>query len=103
MAEGSVEEAVENYRQAILAIDMAALMATLTPEALAKVMTLQAPGIGPSSALERCEYEQQVADGGEYVYHFTLEGAGQRGTIMTRWKEIDGAWKISDIDLVQPG
>jgi hypothetical protein len=98
----AVQDAVENYCKAMMAMDIATLMGSMTPEALGKAMALQgqAPG-GAGGGLQRYEIAQQGQEGDEYVYHLTLFGADAQATVMTRWKEVDGSWKVADVGLVQ--
>lgn len=92
----TIDEAVQGYVNAIKVMDISTLMSTLTPEALAKAMAQmgsspQAVGISDIVA------EAQGEENGEYIYHLVVTAASGGGTMMTRWKEIDGAWKVTDI------
>ncbi len=93
----SIDEAVSSYINAIKVMDIGTLMATLTPEALGKAMSMG--GGAPPAGITDIKPEQQNEENGEYVYHLSVEAASGGGTMMTRWKEIDGAWKV--IDLAQ--
>ncbi len=97
----SVQEAVENYCKAMMAMDIATLMGSMTPEALGKAMALQGQGPQPGGGLQRYEIAEQGQEGDEYVYHLTLFGSDAEAKVMTRWKEVDGAWKVADVGLVQ--
>ncbi len=101
MAEIAVQDAVENYCRAMMTMDIATLMGSMTPEALGKAMALQGQAPQPGGTLQKYDIAQQAQEGDEYVYHLTLHGGAEPATVMTRWKEIDGAWKIADIGLVQ--
>jgi len=95
----SIDEAVSNYVNAIKVMDIATLMATLTPEALGKAMAQM--GSQPQAAgITDIRAEQQSEENGEYVYHLVVESASGGATMMTRWKEIDGAWKVTDLGQV---
>ena len=41
-----------------------------------------------------------LEENGEYVYHLSVDAATGSGTMMTRWKEIDGAWKVTDLGVL---
>jgi hypothetical protein len=92
----TIDEAVAGYVTAIKNMDIATLMATLTPDALSKAMA-QMGSQPPPSAVSDIKAEKQSEENGEYVYHLVISGEGGGGTMMTRWKEIDGAWKVTDL------
>jgi hypothetical protein len=71
-------------------------MATLTPEALGKAMANMGSQPQPTS-INDIVAEKISEENGEYVYHLKIEADGGGGTMMTRWKEIDGAWKVTDV------
>ena len=91
----TIDEAVDSYVNAIKVMDLGTLMATLTPEALGKAMAMG--GGGPPAGITSITAKKESEEGGEYVYHLSVEAASGAGTMMTRWKEIDGAWKVTDI------
>ena len=94
----TIDEAVTSYVNAVKVMDLGTLMATLTPEALGKAMAMG--GGGPPSGITSITAEKQSEENGEYVYHLSVEAASGAGTMMTRWKEIDGQWKVTDIGQV---
>ena len=97
-----VQEAVEGYCKAMMSMDIGTLMGAMTPEALGKAMALQGQGPQPGGALQGYDIDKQGEEGDEHVYHITLKGSDdQSAKVMTRWREIDGAWKVADIGLVQ--
>lgn len=93
-----IDEAVDKYVNAIKVMDLGTLMATLTPEALGKAMAMG--GGGPPSGITDIKAEKQSEENGEYVYNLSVEAASGAGTMMTRWKEIDGQWKVVDLAQV---
>jgi hypothetical protein len=94
----TIDEAVSSYVNAVKVMDLGTLMATLTPEALGKAMAMG--GGGPPAGITNITAEKQSEENGEYVYHLSVEAASGAGTMMTRWKEIDGQWKVTDIGQV---
>ena len=94
----TIDEAVTSYVNAVKVMDLGTLMATLTPEALGKAMAMG--GGGPPSGITSITAKKQSEENGEYVYHLSVEAASGAGTMMTRWKEIDGQWKVTDIGQV---
>jgi hypothetical protein len=96
----AIDEAVDKYVNAIKVMDLGTLMATLTPEALGKAMAMQGGGGGPPAGITSITAEKQGEENGEYIYHLNVEAASGAGTMMTRWKEIDGQWKVVDLGQV---
>jgi hypothetical protein len=94
----SIDEAVDKYVNAIKSMDLGTLMATLTPEALGKAMAMG--GGGPPTGITDIKAEKQSEENGEYVYNLSVEAASGAGTMMTRWKEVDGQWKVVDLAQV---
>jgi hypothetical protein len=92
----TIDEAVAGYVTAIKNMDIGTLMATLTPDALGKAMA-QMGSQPPPTAVKDITAEKQSEENGEYVYHLVVDAEGGAATMMTRWKEIDGAWKVTDI------
>ena len=97
----TIDEAVNGYMNAIKTMDIGTLMATLTPEALGKAMAMQGSGGGPPTSIDNITMEKKSEENGEYIYHIIVEAPAGGGTMMTRWKEMDGAWKVTDIDRVE--
>ncbi len=94
----TIDEAIASYINAVKVMDIGTLMATLTPEAMGKAMAMA--GGAPPTGITDIKAERQSEDGGEYVYNLTVAAASGGGTMMTRWKEIDGAWKVTDLAQV---
>jgi hypothetical protein len=94
----TVDEAVSKYIDAIKMMDIGSLMASLTPEAMGKAMAMS--GGPPPTGITDIKAQRQSEENGEYVYHLAVEAASGSGTMMTRWKEIDGAWKVTDLGQV---
>ena len=91
----TIDEAVDAYMNAIKVMDLGVLMAALTPEALGKAMAMG--GGGPPAGITNINAERKSEENGEYVYHLAVEASSGAGTMMTRWKEIDGQWKVVDL------
>jgi hypothetical protein len=94
----TIDEAVASYIGAIKVMDLGTLMASLTPEAMGKAMSMG--GGAPPTGIKDIRSERQSEENGEYVYHLVVEADSGGGTMMTRWKEIDGAWKVTDLGQV---
>jgi hypothetical protein len=94
----TIEEAIAGYINAVKIMDLGTLMSTLTPEALGKAMSMG--GGAPPAGITDITAAKQGDENGELIYHLTVEAASGGGTMMTRWKEIDGAWKVTDLGQV---
>lgn len=94
----TIDEAIAGYINAVKVMDIGTLMATLTPEAMGKAMAMA--GGAPPTGITDIKAEKQSEDNGEFVYNLTVAAASGGGTMMTRWKEIDGAWKVTDLAQV---
>jgi hypothetical protein len=94
----TIDEAVNNYVNAIKVMDLGTLMAALTPEAMGKAMSMG--GGAPPSGISDIKAERKSEENGEYIYNLTVEATSGGGTMMTRWKEIDGTWKVTDLAQV---
>ncbi len=95
----TIDEAVATYVAAIRSMDIGTLMATLTPDALGKAMA-QMGSSPPPTNVKDIKAEKMSEEDGEFVYHLVVEADGGGATMMTRWKEIDGAWKVTDLGTV---
>jgi hypothetical protein len=94
----TIDEAIAGYINAVKVMDIGTLMASLTPEAMGKAMSMA--GGAPPTGITDIKAEKQGEENGEYIYNLTVEAASGGGTMMTRWKEIDGAWKVTDLAQV---
>ena len=95
----SIDEAVNSYIAAIKTMDIGTLMATLTPEALGKAMAMQGAA-PPPVGIKDIRAESKGEEDGSQVYHLVVEADSGAGTMMTKWQEIDGAWKVVDVGQV---
>ena len=92
----TIDEAVTGYIAAIKVMDIGTLMATLTPDDLGKAMANMGSQPQPTS-ISDITPEKISEENGEYVYNLTIKADGNDAVMMTKWKEIDGAWKVIDI------
>ena len=95
----TIDEAVATYVAAIRSMDIGTLMATLTPDALGKAMA-QMGSSPPPTNVKDIKAEKMSEEDGEFVYHLVLEAHRRGATMMTPWKEIDGAWKLTHLRTV---
>ena len=100
--------AAERTAQAVLAGNLAQLMADITPEALGQLMLLgaQAQGSGAGLSLTNMpnmtgyEIKQAPAVPDGEVFHLTFHSGAGSATVATTWKQVLGQWKIAAIALV---
>jgi hypothetical protein len=102
MPDISVEEAVKQNCQAVLAGDLMKIMGDLTPEALGALMSGGGGGgMGAMPTLTAFNIEQHDQDGEDHV--FTVKFSGdQVFTAVATWRDVGGAWKIADLKMEQP-
>lgn len=92
----TLDEAVTSYIAAIKAMDIGTLMATLTPEALGKAMANMGSQPQPGNITD-ITHEMVSEENGEHTVNVKITADGNDAIMMTKWKEIDGAWKVTDI------
>ncbi len=95
----SAKEAAEQYVKDLQTMNVASLMTAFTPAGMVKAMTvltqLQANG-GPKP-ITGYTLGDALTDGEDEVIEITLENAEGQATMITRWKDVLGAWKVDDI------
>ena len=89
--------AAEQLAREIMADDVSALLPRFTPAGLGKAMALL-DSDGSTGASEATRFE--IDDRGEGVLHIIFLASDGQGGIFTRWLELDGAWKVDDIGLL---
>jgi hypothetical protein len=97
--------AVERNAQAVVTGNLAQLMADITPEALAQLMSL-APQAGGLSLASMPNISGHTItpigwDGDEaFVYHVAFTSDVGTATIAATWREVLGQWKVTALGLV---
>ncbi len=92
----TIDDAVTSYIAAIKAMDIGTLMATLTPEALGKAMANMGSQPQPTS-ISDITSEKISEENGEHTINLNVVADGNTAIMMTKWKEIDGVWKVTDV------
>lgn len=106
----TVEEAAGKFADDLKSQNIAGLMLVFTPEAMMKALTMQgqlqaramqaqAAGQTPGQ-ITGYQLDPKGVDGEDEVVHITMESTDGNAEIMTRWREIEGAWKVTDLSLV---
>lgn len=100
-----VEDAVKENCQAVLAGDLMRIMGDLTPEALGALMANAGGGggMGAMPALTAFDIQDHEEQGDDHI--FTVKFSGDQDfTAKATWRDVGGAWKIANLELVQmPG
>ncbi|MGI8927155.1 MAG: hypothetical protein ACR2HN_11000 [Tepidiformaceae bacterium] len=104
MAEpGSAREAAERNAEAVMAGNLAQIMADITPDALAQMMQMAAAagGINPAALPGITAYEvaEAGAEGDAETFNVTFISPAGRATLSVTWKPVIGQWKIAAVAL----
>ncbi len=91
------DEVVDQFAKDIMANNIAGLMTVFTPVGMGKAMALQAAG--DTGAATATGFE--VADQGENLLHIIFKADDGKGGVFTQWVEVEGAWKVDDIGLIE--
>ena len=96
MREQSAAEAAHAHARAVVAGDYSAMIRAMTPEALAKAMAVG------NTTWKDISYDlvAQDRDGPAYVFDVTYHTDLGPLTLRERFREIDGEWKMVDIERV---
>jgi len=103
MSEGTARDAAERNAAAVMGGDLAQVMADVTPQALQQMMQLgSGGGLTPQSMPSITGYTIAEAgrDGEAELFHVTFESAAGSATLATRWEQVMGQWKITEVGLV---
>ena len=100
MPEISVEDAVKQNCQAVLAGDLMRIMADLTPEALGALMANAGSNMGAMPTLTSFDVQSHDVNGDDHVFKIAFKGDAEFMATAT-WKDIAGAWKITSLAMEQ--
>ncbi len=94
------QEAANQFIEDLVDQNVAGLMGTFTPEAMQKAMSM---GQGPQAQGPVTHKEARLlpAEGDDHPVDIVVGTDTQQGIIGTVWREIDGAWKVADIEMKQ--
>lgn len=94
MTEQSAEEAAHAHARAVVTGDYGAMIRSMTPGGLAKAMA-----VGNTTWTDLSyELALQERDGDDYVFHITYRTDLGPLTLRERFRQIDGEWKVVDIE-----
>lgn len=100
---GTAREAVERTATAVMSGNLAQVMADITPQALQQMMQLGSGGnLTPQSMPSITGYTvaELGQDGEAELFHITFESPAGTATLATRWEQVMGQWKITEVGLV---
>ena len=92
------EAAMRRACDAILQGNFFSAMADLTPEAMNEAMTL-AGGLTSVPAPESYVIETHEESNGGHRYGVRFKTSAQEIKASVTWREVDGAWRITSIDV----
>jgi hypothetical protein len=102
----TAREAAEQTAQAVVDGNLAALMSTITPEALTQMMQMSASAGGltvtqmPSVTGYDLEEMGQTEDGEGEIFQVTFKSEAGNASLETTWRQVTGAWKITAVQLL---
>jgi hypothetical protein len=91
----SAEEALREHAQATIAGDLRRTVLDLTPEAFGKML------LGTEGRLyQRFELVSSWVDGDDHLFRVRYEGEAGANEITYRWRQMEGVWKVVDVEFV---
>lgn len=106
----TLAEAADAFAKDLTTQNVAGLMMAFTPEGMMKAMALQgqmqartmqvmAQGRTPAPVTSY-SLDVKGAEGDDQVVNLTTRSADGSAEIATRWREVEGVWKVNDLSLV---
>lgn len=94
-----LKESAEQFAKDLMGMNVAGLMMVFTPEGMAKAMAMQAQMAAQPPRKPATEFEVKVGepDGEDTPVDVVMKGEDGEATIVTRWRDVAGAWKVNDI------
>jgi hypothetical protein len=99
MTEKSVEEAVEENCQAVLAGDLMRVMNDFTPEALGAVMASGGASMAAMPSLLGYRIESREPRGDDHLFRIRFTTSEGEVGVAATWRAVEGAWKIAALDI----
>lgn len=93
-----LKEAADKFLDDLIAQNVAGLMATFTPAGMTKAMGMGQPD-APSGTPTKREVIVGAAEGGAHPVTYNVGNDSAELSVKTVWKEVDGIWKVDDIEL----
>lgn len=107
----TIEEAAAQLGKDLIAQNMPALLMALTPEGMMKAMALQgqlmaagaaalAAGMPLPPPATKAEFELKGDEGADTLVNLLLESTAYTAEVQTKWRQIEGVWKVNDFLLL---
>ena len=95
-----LKDTADQFAKDLIAQNIAGLMMALTPEGMTKAMAMQAQAQAQPQ-LPSTGHEVKVVgqEGDDHVVDIVMKNAEGEGVIVTRWRDVAGAWKVNDIAI----
>jgi hypothetical protein len=96
-----LKDAAEQFAQDLRAQNIAGLMMVFTPEGMTKAMGMQAQmqAQGPRKPATSHAINVGETEGEDTSVDIVMSGEDGDVTIATKWRDVAGAWKVTDIAL----
>ncbi len=93
--------AAEQFARDLIAQNIGGLMMVFTPNGMGKAMAMQAErqSVGPQTPATGFSVNVIGPDGDDQVVEVTMQSPDGDGIMITRWKDVAGAWKVDDMAL----
>ena len=96
-----LKETADQFAKDLVAQNIAGLMMAFTPNGMGKAMAMQGQmaAAGPQPPTTGHEVNIIGPEGDDQVVDIVMKRDDGQGIIMTKWKEVAGAWKVDDMSL----
>ncbi len=96
-----LKEVADQFAKDLMGQNIAGLMLVFTPEGMNKAMTLQTQlqAQGPRKPATSYDVNVGQPDGEDTPVDLVMKGEDGELTIATRWREVEGSWKVNDLAL----
>ncbi|MBI5946949.1 MAG: hypothetical protein HY875_02280 [Chloroflexi bacterium] len=95
-----IAAAAEQFAKDLIAQNIGGLMMIFTPNGMGKAMAMQAQRAGTAQAPATGFSVNVIGpDGDDQVVEITMQSPDGDGVMVTRWKDVAGAWKVDDMSL----
>ncbi|MGI8423826.1 MAG: hypothetical protein ACR2NO_06915 [Chloroflexota bacterium] len=95
-----LDTVADQFAKDLIAQNIAGLMMTFTPVGMGKAMAMQAQmQANPRPPATGYEVRMAGEDGDDKVVEIVMKNPEGEGVIVTKWKDVAGAWKCDDMAM----
>lgn len=96
-----LQERAEQFATDLASMNIAGLMLVFTPEGMNKAMMMQQQmqAQGSQKPVTGHAVRLGAEDGDDTLVDIDLQNEDGQVTIETRWRQVDGAWKVNDLQV----